>query len=837
MIKFNSLLKIDKDILFAFKVTAIYSPLLTEKTRDEHWRERYKRELDFINSLLNSGDERFTYEIRNIFIPGKSIDINFVVKINNISGEEAENYRIDFLNSIIIYLEEYKFEELKETDIKSILNPFDCKFVNETTRRIENTLLDSFKKSEVPSGFGFKEKTRTEKKISNPSSIITYLYPFIFTNSASDRLFRLAVLDDSPLLISTVFRPTTLSPAQVDFFEAQISNCEKYSQISLSSINKKEDNLFPTLRDRASVFQRQFSKMLYGLRDNSAFVQTRLASPTPISITVQETYNSIITEHSGALKEESSDSYSVYLQGGYNSINLTGKTLTENIVSLNKVEFSFNQNSLLNSDLKSLPYLFDTAESICLFRLPFFNGDDVPFVKLLKSKTKAAPSTINTDDAVVLGKAKVGNSNKIVGISYEDRRRHVYTVGQTGTGKTTLLKTMLMSDIKNNKGVCLIDPHGDLFYDILNNIPASRKNDVVIINPVETNFPVGINILEYKDERQKHFVVQEFISIFNKLLYDEYGNESSSFTGPIFYQHMRMNLLLAMSNDKDPGTLQEFQLIFQVPDYWKRWLPLKKPDPMLVNWIKTIEDLDYSKRYSDGTSYGGYLSSKFENFLFDPMVRNIFAQKHSTIDFRDIMDNERILLINLAKGELTETNSKFLGMFLLAKLQSEALERLELPVKERKDFTIYVDEFQNISTQNFISLLSEGRKFGINLVLANQFTSQIPKNILASILGNVGTMICFRLGIIDAEMLEEKFLPVFNKYDMANLPNWTALISTLNKNQIISPFTLETINDVNGRDKKVAQEIINLSNKKYGKSVKEVEEIIQKSFAPFPSED
>ncbi|MBK6915012.1 MAG: hypothetical protein IPH11_15625 [Ignavibacteriales bacterium] len=189
MLKFNRLLKIDKEIFFAFKVTAIYSPLITEKSKDEHWRERYKRELDFINSILNSGDERFTYEIRNIFQPGKSIDISLLVKINNISGEEAENYRIDFLNLIRIYLEEYTFEELISADIKSILNPFEFKFVKETTRRIENTLLDSFKKSEIQSGFGFKQKDRTEKIISNPSSIITYLYPFIFTNSGSDRLF------------------------------------------------------------------------------------------------------------------------------------------------------------------------------------------------------------------------------------------------------------------------------------------------------------------------------------------------------------------------------------------------------------------------------------------------------------------------------------------------------------------------------------------------------------------------------------------------------------------------------------------------------------------------
>lgn len=830
MVKFNSLLKIDKDIFFAFKVTAIFSPTLTEKPRDEHRRERYKRELDFINSILNSGDERFTYEIRNIFIPAKSIDIYLLVKITNIIAEEVENYRINFLNLINIYLEEYKFEELKEAEIKSILKPFEFNFVNETTRRIENTLLDSFKKNEIQSGFGFKNKVRTEKKISNPSSTITYLYPFIFTNSASDKLFRLAVLNNSPLLVSTIFRPTTLSPAQVDFFESQISKCEKYSQISISSINNKEDSLFPTLRDRASVFQRQFSKMLYGLKDNSAFVQTRLASPSPISVTVQETYNSIITEHSGALKAENNDSYSVYLQGGYCNIKLTGMILQDNATSLSKVEFCFNQNLLLNSDLKSLPYLFDTAESICLFRLPFFNGDDVPFINLLKSKIKAAPSSVNKKGGVDLGKAQVGNSTQIVGISCDDRRRHVYTVGQTGTGKTTLLKTMLMSDIQNNKGVCLIDPHGDLFYDILHNIPASRKKDVVVINPVETNFPVGINILENNDEKQKYFVVQEFISIFQKLLYDEYGKEASAFAGPIFYQHMRMNLLLTMSDQSDPGTLLEFYLIFRQEGYWKRWLPLKNPDPVLSDWIKILGNTDYLRTYSEGSSMGGYISSKFENFLFDPMMRNIFAQKHSTISFKDIMDNEKILLINLAKGEITESNSKFFGMFMLAKLQSEALERLNTPPELRKEFTIYVDEFQNISTQNFISLLSEGRKFGINLVLANQFTTQIPTTIISSILGNVGTMICFRLGIKDAELMEQKLFPTFNKYDLANLPNWTGIISTLNNGQIIPPFTFETIDNYKCRDKKIAQEIISLSNKKYGTSLAQIEKIVAQSY-------
>jgi len=819
--------------LFAFKIMTFYSPIILDKSKDEQRNERYKRELDYINTILNSGDERFTYEIRSIFQPDKSIETYIFVRISNIKKAEAEIYRINFFNLITICLDEYVFEEVKETHIKDILMPFEFRYISETTRRIENTLLDSFIKKQIPSGFGFKEKTKTEKN-NNSDSVISYLYPFIFTNSVSDRLFRLAALNGAPLIISTILRPTTLKPAHIDFFETQISKCEKYSQISISSINNKEDDLFPTLRDRASVFQKQYSKMLYGLRDSAAFVQTRLASPLPISITVQETYNAIITEHSGSVKAGKSDYFFDYLQGGYNSISLKGKMLEENKDSLSKIEFSFNDNTFLNSDLKCLPYLFDTAESICLFRLPFFSGDDIPFIKLLKYKTKAAPSVFKNNGGVDLGRAQVNNLDQIVGISYEDRRRHVYTVGQTGTGKTTMLKTMLMSDIINNKGVCLIDPHGDLFNDILHNIPESRKNDVVIIDPTETNFPVGINILEINDERQKYFVVQEFISIFQKLLFDEYGKDASSFAGPIFYQHTRMNLLLAMSDQFEPATLLEFYLIFQQEDYWKRWLPIKKPEPVLNNWIKILENTNYLRIYSEGNSMGGYISSKFENFLFDPMMRNIFAQKRTTINFKDIMDSGKILLINLAKGELTEANSKFFGMFLLAKMQTETLERLNTPPELRKDFTIYVDEFQNICTQNFISMLSEGRKFGINLVLANQFTTQIPENIMSSILGNAGTMICFRLGLKDAELMEQKLLPTFNKYDLANLPNWRGIISTLNNGQIIPPFTLETVDNYKIRNKKIANEIISLSNKKYGTSIAEIEKIIEQSYLANP---
>jgi type IV secretory pathway TraG/TraD family ATPase VirD4 len=426
-----------------------------------------------------------------------------------------------------------------------------------------------------------------------------------------------------------------------------------------------------------------------------------------------------------------------------------------------------------------------------------------------------APPSLSKEGLEVAA-SLVGNHYQPVVIAPEDRIRHIYIVGQTGTGKTTMLKSMIGSDLKSGRGICVIDPHGDLFRWTLAQIPDERMEDVVLLDPADKEFPVGLNMLECPDESQRHFLVQEMTGIVSRIMQDEHGQAAQEWMGPVFLQHVRMNLLLVMSDPETPGTLVDFYDIFVEKDSWKRWLPLKTADPQLEKWVaQVLPRTDYFKT-SEGSVFGGYFSSKFEQFVFDPILRNIFGQRYSTINFRELMDQGQILLVNLAKGELSDICSRFLGMVVLAKLQAAAMGRVRVPLEQRRPFFVYVDEFQNIATQSFISMLSEGRKFGLGLVLANQFVSQLEdRRIVESIFGNVGTLISFRVGQPDAEVLEKYFYPVFSRSDLISLPNWHSVMSTLANGQTVQPFSIETKLMLSEYDYSRAERVREQSRRKY----------------------
>ena len=421
-------------------------------------------------------------------------------------------------------------------------------------------------------------------------------------------------------------------------------------------------------------------------------------------------------------------------------------------------------------------------------------------------------------------------------LAEKERLQHTYIIGQTGTGKTTLLKTMIVSDMRAGKGLAVLDPHGDLHHELLALVPPERRADVVVVDPTDGVCPVGLNLLECASEEERHFVVREMRAILQTLLNDQFGAQASQWTGPVFYQHMQMNMLLAMSRPDDPGTLLEFHEIFRQENYWKRWLPLQWDEPMLKRWVeKNLPEADYKSRAKVEISMGEYLSTKFDDFLFDPKLRLIFGQKRSTFDLRQIIDEGKILLVNLAKGELAEPNSRFLGMLLLAKIQAAAMSRVELPAAQRRPFYLYVDEFQALATESFVTLLSEARKFGLGLVLSNQFLSQIhDERINQSIFGNVGTSVCFRVGREDAELLQRQFAPYFDAEDLANLPNWEACLKTKVRGQVVAPFSLRTGLPLVATDSRGAKQVIALSRKKYGRPRKFVLEGIRRSMEPPP---
>jgi ribosomal protein L7/L12 len=329
-----------------------------------------------------------------------------------------------------------------------------------------------------------------------------------------------------------------------------------------------------------------------------------------------------------------------------------------------------------------------------------------------------------------------------------------------------------------------------------------------VLDPSDDEWAVGLNLLECKDPSLRHFVVREMRAIMQRLLDDEYANRSAEYTGPVFYQHMQMNMLLVMSDPDHPGTLFDFYDVFQGAKSWQKWTPLHWSDPQLNRWVtENLPSIDYTRRDRDNLSIGEYIASKFDEFVFDPRLRRIFGQRHSTIDLRDIMDSGKILLVNLAKGLISEANARFLGMVLMARLQAAAMSRLSDPASDRRWFSVYVDEFQSLATQNFSLLLSEARKFGVGLILANQYVEQVDERIMRALLGNVGTLISFRVGRQDARALSGIFAPQFDEHDLVNLPNWTAAVRTTVRGQVVSPFTLRTELVTNPPDALAAAEI------------------------------
>lgn len=453
--------------------------------------------------------------------------------------------------------------------------------------------------------------------------------------------------------------------------------------------------------------------------------------------------------------------------------------------------------------------------SIYHFPLPF---SETPNILWLTARHAPPPVELPTE-GVVLGKSVYRGIERFVKIKRDDRRRHVYVIGKSGVGKSVLLSNMAIQDIKNGEGVCVIDPHGDLVEDILGHIPRSRADDVVIFDPSDTERPMGLNMLEVKSEEEKDFAVQEMIAIFYKLFPPE-------MIGPMFEHNMRNVMLTLMEDQEHPGTIAEIPRMFTDTEFQNYKLK-KVKDPVVRSfWEKEMaKTSDFHK-----SEMLGYLISKVGRFVENTMMRNIIGQEKSGFDFRDIMDNQKILLVNLAKGKTGEVNSNLLGLIIVSKLQMAAMARASLPREKRKDFYLYVDEFQNFITDSIATILSEARKYMLDLIIAHQYMGQLvgekgDTKIRDAVLGNAGTMVSFKIGVEDAEVMAKEFSPVFNEYDLINVEKYNAYVKLLIDNQASRPFNMQTIPPQKGNEK-LAEKIRELSRLKYGRDRMLVEQEI-----------
>ncbi|HNU81324.1 MAG TPA: type IV secretion system DNA-binding domain-containing protein [bacterium] len=416
-------------------------------------------------------------------------------------------------------------------------------------------------------------------------------------------------------------------------------------------------------------------------------------------------------------------------------------------------------------------------------------------------------------EIAVFAQTTFRNQFKKFGIKTDDRRRHMYLIGKTGMGKSTIQENMIVGDIRAGHGLAVVDPHGDLAEKIIEYIPSNRIQDVVYFNPSDIDYPIAFNVLEQVDPHLRHLVASGLLGVFQKLWADSWGPR---------LEYILRNTILAIL-DFPGSTLLGVVRMLSDKSYRKRVVANIKDPVVKAFWEK--EFASYADKFaSEAVSP---IQNKVGQFLSSSLMRNIIGQVRSSFNIREIMDQGKILIMNLSKGRIGEDNSALLGAMMITKIQLAAMSRVDVPEKERKDFYLYIDEFQNFSTDSFANILSEARKYHLNLILAHQYIEQLSEKVKPAVFGNVGTIIAFRVGAADAEELAKEFAPVFTEEDLVNLPKYEMYLKLMIDGVASSPFSAKGLPPLSDEEKtNNVDQVIAYSRKKYASSRAEVEEKI-----------
>jgi CxxC-x17-CxxC domain-containing protein len=418
------------------------------------------------------------------------------------------------------------------------------------------------------------------------------------------------------------------------------------------------------------------------------------------------------------------------------------------------------------------------------------------------------------EEVTFFGKTNFRDVQKKIGIKLDDRRRHFYVIGKTGVGKTTLIKNMAIQDIRNGHGLAFLDPHGEACEELLDYIPAKRINDVIYINPADIEYPIAFNIMEDVAVEDRHLVASGLMSVFKKIWPDVWSARM---------EYILNNTILALLEYKG-STLLGIHRMLSDPDFRKE-VTEKIKDPIIkAFWEK--EFARYTQRYEIEATAA--IQNKVGQFIASPLIRNIVGQVKTSFDMRDVMDNKKILIINLSKGKIGEDASRLLGALLITKLQFAAMSRVNIKEEERKDFFLYVDEFQNFATESFVNILSEARKYRLDLILAHQYITQMELAVKEAVFGNIGSLVVFRVGAEDAEFLEKEFSPEFSILDMVNLSKYQMCVKLMVNGVTTRPFSITSLPLLEAPETSHKEKIIKSCRERYSSNRLKVEEKIMR---------
>lgn len=812
----------DNTIFFGFNLKKIKADNPGRSARDV-FMEHQTRVTGFTKILYRENSE-ITYCLRTVVMPtgmsakASTTTIGLIVMVPGEAIDEIESLSKTLKILLQSNFKNHQWQEITTiADLDLLLNPLDWNKSNnfEIRRKIERITLNNYLPAQ---NLGFLSKP-TLKDCQRES--IDFIHPYSKNLGGYEKLLRTMIGYQQPVVISAILSPTKITQQEVDHLHEQINLCERAADFP--------DKTLQVTRSRARSLTESLTATTLELQDAPFLLSFYISSEKPLDSLLLENAGLALSDASG-----SSDAYSY--SGGYEILVAKSSDESQRIICHLSGFSCLTKDSSKDDGLHRLVNLVGASEASTTFYFPVNADGNLPGIDVFSVNAHPLPKELIDLQTTSEVTTRIGTNNHYgfeqdVLLDDATRRQHTYIVGQTGTGKTTLMKTMIQSDLKAGNGLMVIDPHGELYHDLLPLVPEDRVKDIVLFDPSDVEFPVAINLLEVQEESERDYILKELRAILKRFIQEHFSLNDGSYSGPVFYQHVLNNMLLAMSDSDNPGTLIEFYNIFQSDTFWQRWLPLKWENGILRNWVdETLPNTSYNRINRDsGGRNGDYYSSKFMDFVNDSRIRNIFGQPRSTIDFRKAINENKIIFINLSKGLLGEANASFLGMILMAKITAAFMGRAKdiSEGKELKPYYLYVDEFQNIATENFSILLSEARKFGLGLVLANQYLAQVNDlKIKNALLGNVGTIIAFRLGLEDAQLLSSQFQPYFSPFELTNMPNYMAVMRTNVKGERIMPVTLWTILPSKINQPASVKAIIKNSRMKYGTPRRYTEKLV-----------
>jgi len=670
------------------------------------------------------------------------------------------------------------FPVISRKELKARTTPFQAKKAIALCRRKECLPL-SAPLRRLSLGFGPMEWRQNTK-----DSTVKHIFPWVPSRDDWSRLFDTHLGQLDPLQIIIRLGPARLREEAVAELLQTIRTCETF----MAGIHGHEI----TLSRQVGLIRDVALAHLAEIKECSFNLGVFILSPGAIDPSITNVLERSITRLEGMANDQNP------FTGGFRAREMDPKLVS-------KGNFFPEQDP------------FSITEAGAAFRLPFPSLEDRPGLPLRRSRTSFAlvkPHS-NIDEGFELVINEHYGMEQPIFMGLQDRLRHVFIIGQTGTGKSTLMERMIMQDIRAGRGVALIDPHGDLVESVLGRIPREREDDVILFDMLESARPIGFNLLEWKTIDERDLIIDEMYQSLDRL-YD-----MRQVGGPIFELNFRGMLKLLMGdkhhNDFVP-TVLEFTQCYLSAEF-RDWLRKRTHDPQTLDFLKELERTGGDASLAN---LSPYITSKFSRFVHDTRLTRILGQERTSFDFDEIMNERKILLVNLGKGRFGPYASALLANQLVTRFKLAAMKRGEIPPEKRKEFFLYVDECHNLPSENFCELLSEARKFGMGLVLATQYTAQLKAakhgnmDLLSAILGNVGTILIFRLGHEDAISMAPALYPIFSSVDITGLANWHGYARMQINGDATPPFSFKTRKDPSSYKKTTARRIRTLSNRKYG---------------------